>query len=360
MNILIDIGHPAHVHIFKHIAREMIGKGHQVLFTCRDKEFEISLLEDLGFAYKSFGQKYNSIIGKTWGMIEFDIKEFVVGLKFKPDFLLSHGSIYASHVAFLLRKPHITFEDTFNFEQIRLYKAFTDTIFTSDYNHPLKSPKVIRYAGYNELAYLHKKRFTPDKSVLSELGVTENEKYVIFRLVSWNATHDIGHSGLSSPNIAATIQEFSKYAKVFISSESKLPVEFLPYKIKIKPGRIHDAIAFSTLVFGESSTMSEEAAMLGVPSIYLYNSSTIYTQHLENDFGLILNFSESDIDQRKAIEKGVELLKMPDLLANWKLKTEKLLANKIDVSSFLVWFIENFPESKQIMKDNPNYQYTFT
>jgi len=347
MNILIDIGHPAHVHLFRHFAQEMKNKGHNVLFTCRDKEFEIKLLESFGFAYKSFGRKYKSVIGKIWGLIEFDIKEFIVGFIFKPDYLLSHGSIYAAHASFLLRKPHISFEDTFNFEQIRLYEPFTDVIFTSDYDHPLKSNKVIKYAGYNELAYLHPNRFTPDISILKELGLAENEKYVIFRLVSWNASHDIGHTGLSHKNVIKTIWEFSKYAKVFISSESKLPPELEKYKISFPPHRMHDAIAFATLMYGESSTMSEEAAMLGVPSIYMFNSSTIYTLHLEKEYGLIYNLSESEEDQLLAIEKGIELLQTPNLKEVWKAKKEKMLADKVDVTAFMVWFIENYPKSKE-------------
>jgi uncharacterized protein len=61
MNILIDIGHPAHVHLFKNFAKQMIEKGNKVLFTCRDKEFEIKLLESNGFDYISFGKKYKSL-----------------------------------------------------------------------------------------------------------------------------------------------------------------------------------------------------------------------------------------------------------------------------------------------------------
>ncbi len=38
MKILIDIGHPAHVHIFRNFAKEMTKKGHKVLMTCREKE----------------------------------------------------------------------------------------------------------------------------------------------------------------------------------------------------------------------------------------------------------------------------------------------------------------------------------
>ena len=87
MKILIDIGHPAHVHLFKNLAYEMKGAGHDILFTCREKEFEINLLEHYELDYRSFGKKYSSIPGKLLGMIEFDVKEFIAGLKFRPDIL---------------------------------------------------------------------------------------------------------------------------------------------------------------------------------------------------------------------------------------------------------------------------------
>src|SRR5690606_31081569 len=132
MNILIDIGHPAHVHLFKNFAFEMQKRGNEILFTCREKEFEIELLEHYGFNYNSFGKKYYSSPGKLWGMFEFSLKEFITGLKFKPDLLISHGSMYTAFASRLLNKPHISLEDTFNFEQIRLYKPFTNVILTGD------------------------------------------------------------------------------------------------------------------------------------------------------------------------------------------------------------------------------------
>jgi predicted glycosyltransferase len=122
---------------------------------------------------------------------------------------------------------------------------------------------------------------------------------------------------------------------------------------------MHDAIAFSSLVFGESSTMSEEAAMLGVPSVYLFTDSTYYTQHLENDYGLMFNFSESESDQQKAIIKGVELLQQDNLLEEWQIRRLKMLADKIDVTAFLVWLVEDWPRSFTILKSNPDYQYNF-
>jgi hypothetical protein len=31
-----------------------------------------------------------------------------------------------------------------------------------------------------------------------------------------------------------------------------------------------------------------------------------------------------------------------------------MLSDKIDVTAFMVWFVENYPESVKIMKENPD------
>lgn len=359
MRILIDIGHPAHVHLFKHFAWEMMAKGHDILFTCREKEFEIELLKQCGFTYKSFGKKYKSTLGKILGMIEFDVKELIAGIKFKPDVFLSHGSMYAAHAAFLMRKPHIAFEDTYNLEQVRLYLPFTKQVLTSDYDHPIKSDKVIKYAGYHELAYLHPKRFSPNILVLNEIGIKPDEKFVIVRFVSWNASHDIGHKGISLENKMKAIEEFSRYSKVFISSEGELPVELEQFRIKISPDKLHDLLAYSSLMWGESFTIPAECSVLGVPSVINHNTRSLYLKEQEEKYGLCYNFSESLEDQNKAIEKGIEILKSSGLREEWQAKRNKMLNDKIDVTAFLVWFIENYPQSAKIMKENPNYQYNF-
>jgi hypothetical protein len=37
----------------------------------------------------------------------------------------------------------------------------------------------------------------------------------------------------------------------------------------------------------------------------------------------------------------------------------KILQKKIDLTAFLLWFIENYPQSIEVMKSNPKYQYNF-
>jgi uncharacterized protein len=358
MKILIDIGHPGHVHLFSSFAKIMESKGHELLFTCRQKEFELELLQAAKFNYKSFGKHYKSTLGKIYGLIKFDLQLFFTAIKFKPDVFLSHGSFYAAHISFFIRKPHISFEDTFNFEQINLYKHFTNVILTSDYEHPFVSKKNIKYKGYHELAYLHPNRFKPDINVLSELGISKNEKYCILRFVSWEATHDYNHSGISIKNKRLLVSLLSEHCKVFISSEKKLPPDLQDYAFPLKPERMHHALAFSSLVFGESGTMVSEGAVLGVPGIYLDNTGRLYTDELEKKYQLVFNYSESLDDQIFSIKKAVDIIKHNNPVL-YKRRKEKLLQDKIDVTKFLVWFIENYPRSEEIMNENPDYQYNF-
>jgi uncharacterized protein len=37
----------------------------------------------------------------------------------------------------------------------------------------------------------------------------------------------------------------------------------------------------------------------------------------------------------------------------------KIINDKIDITSFLVWFVENYPESEKVMRKTPDYQYNF-
>jgi predicted glycosyltransferase len=272
---------------------------------------------------------------------------------------LSHGSIYAAQIAWLLRKPHISFEDTFNFEQINLYKPFTKVILSSDYDHPELGRKDIRYAGYHELAYLHENKFKSDSGIIDLLKLKPDEKFVLLRFVAFDATHDKRHKGISKENKVKLFNDFSGIAKVLISSERELPAELEPYRIMIPPEKMHDVIAISDLLFSESATMTSEAAVLGVPAIYVDRKGRYYTKELEEKYNLVYNYSDSESDQAKAIEKGIEILSTDGIKEIWQKKRLRMLQDKIDVTDFLVWFIENYPESARIMKEDPGYQERF-
>jgi predicted glycosyltransferase len=349
MRILIDIGHPAHIHLFKNFAWEMQEKGHKILFTCKDRECILQLLKVYGFVYVNFGKHYKGAGAKIFGLIKNELQMFNTAIQFKPDLFLSHGSAIAAFTSFLLHKPHISFEDTFNMEQVRLYLPFTDVVLTGDYPHPSLGKKEIKYPGYHELAYLHPNVFTPDERVLEMLGVKKGEKYAIVRFIAWQATHDIGHKGISYENKIKLVNTLSQHLRVFISSETELPDELKKYKINIPPEQMHNALAFAHLFIGESGTMASESAVLGTPAIFI-NSKHFGCIDNQASYGLLFTYTESEQDQIQAIEKAEEIA--TNIYAKQELITKRnnLLADKIDVTEFLVWFVENYPESLKEVK----------
>lgn len=354
MRILIDIGHPAHVHLFKNFAWEMQKKGHFILFSTREKEISAYLLKKYGFDFKSFGKPFRGIIGKTIGLILFDIKLFIVSLKFKPDIYLSHGSMYAAHVSWILGKPHIAFEDTGNMEQIKLYLPFTKVVLTS-YSFPRDfGSKQIRYTGFHDSAYLHPKRFNPDPDIFHLLGIQPDQKYVIVRFVSWQATHDFNQKGFLEGQKLELIHELEKYVHVFITSEIPETGELKKYEIQIPPEKIHDALYYAALSIGEGATIASECALLGTPAIYV-SSITAMKLKEQTKLGLVYCYKNFIEAKKKAIEIIENNNIRNDLLENRK----ALLESQIDLTAFLIWFIENYPESFRIMKKNPEYQMQF-
>lgn len=354
MRILVDIGHPGHVHLFRPFAKEMQKKGHIFLFTCREKEFEIELLESDDFNYVSFGKKFKSISGKLLGLLIFDFKMLRTALKFKPDIFLSVGSMYAAQVSSLLSKPHFAMEDTGNMEQIRLYLPFTKTVF-SPYELPENlGNKQFRYHSFHELAYLKPKYFSPDKSIYKYLNIKEDVKFVVLRFVSWNATHDIGQGGFSSKDKHEIVSYLSSNYKLFISSEAKLPKEYEKYSIKIPPNRIHHVLAFSEMVVSEGATMAAEAGVLGTPSVYL-NSLIACNNEAQEKFGLVFNFRSGS----GVLDKIKEIEKIPNRIVEFQKRRDLFLKKQIDLTALLVWFVENYPKSKTILEENPDYQFKF-
>ncbi len=342
MNYLFDVGHPAHVHLFRCFAREVQERGDNILFTCREKDMTIQLLKEYNLPFESFGKAKKGVVGKLLGMAEFNSKLLTVARRFKPDYFLSHGSFYAAHVSAILRKPHISFEDTGNMEQIVLYKPFTEAILVSDSFSRHFGKKTVIYPGYHELAYLHPKRFTADPNILQSYGFELGEPIILIRFVSWNATHDINHAGMTLELKIEAAKTFSKYGKVLITSEKKLPPELEPYQIRINPVDIFHFMAHSSLVFGESGTMASEAAVLGVPAVYIDSTSRDYTQEQEKKYGLVFNFSETEADIKKAIQKGEEILANPQQRTRFAEGHKRLLADKIDVTGFLKNFVDNY------------------
>ena len=134
---------------------------------------------------------------------------------------------------------------------------------------------------------------------------------------------------------------------------------YTEYHYRFDPSLMHHFLAAAHLVIGDSQTMIAEAAVLGTPSIRFndFVGKLGYLEELEYKYGLTCGIKTSEPE--KLLAKVEELLSYPNIKVEWAQKKEKMLQEKIDVTAFMVWFIENYPKSLKISKENPDYQYKF-
>jgi uncharacterized protein len=358
MRIFIDIGHPAHVHYFKNFIKLMESKGHTFFVSARERSIIFDLLGRYKISYFNRGKGSDGIIRKLFYMFLADFKLLSKALKFRPDVFISFASPYAAQTAWLLRKPHIVLDDT---EHARFghffYKPFSKVFLNPSCFQKDFGARQIRFNSYSELFYLHPNNINDHDDISGLTQISENEKFALLRFISWKASHDLGHSGLDIPAKKKLVNILlENNYKVLISSEAENNDPFFEkYLIKISPDLIHSVMAHADLLVTEGATMASECAMLGIPAIYVNSLDAGTLREQEDKYQLIHGFRTSE----GVIEKVLEIINSPDTKSIYQLRRNKMLSEKIDPTAFLVWFVENYPGSVKIMKENLEYQGRF-
>jgi len=343
MKILIDIKHPAHVHFFKNAIYSLKKEGNEVLITARDKEMTLALLKEFGIPYIKISKIGKSKLALLAELFLRNYRFFKIAKKFKPDLMLELMGVTAAPIGKILNIPTLVFYDTENAKLTNPLAYFFCTEFiTPNCYKKNMGKKHLKYNGYHELAYLHPKYFQPDVKILEELNIKESDTFTIVRFVSWGASHDIAHKGLTIENKIKAVEEFAKYGKVFITSEKNLPDKLKKYQLNISHKKIHSLLYYTTLIYGESATMSSEAAILGTQAIYINNAHLGYLEEINKKYELIHLYKETKNNQTESIKDGVRILKNKKTKNNSKLKSIKLLNEKINVTDFIIKKIKEY------------------
>jgi len=357
MRILIDIGHPAHVHLFKNLYFILKKKKHDLFITVKSNlESAKQLLLIYKIPFIPIGSKSDSIILKGVKQIVYDLSILLLIRKYKIDIGLG-TSLNLAHASKLSGLKSIILDDDDDEVEplfAKLAHPFCDVLLSPDSLKGKRAKKdTIYYPGFHELAYLHPKRFIPDVDILKEAGINQKEKYFVLRFNSFKAHHDIKSKGLSLSAKKELIDILKSKGKIFITTEREIESEFSNYQIKLTPDKIHSLLYYATMFIGDSQTMTSEAAILGTPAIRS-NTFVGKISYLEEEekYGLTYGFKPYHI--REMFAKINELLTMPDLKKEWQERKRKMLSEKIDLTAFLDWFIENFPNSKDLIRQCPN------
>jgi uncharacterized protein len=357
MRILFYFGHPAQYLFLKNPIKILKEKGVFCEIAIRSKDILEDLLVENNETFINIlpeGRK-SSMTGIISGLIRRDFRLLnLVKNKHYDLFVGTDPSL--AHIGVLKKTQVITvLEDDISVIPglARITFPFTSLILTPSKCKTGKyERKTIHYCGYMKLAYLHPKRFDRKVAIFKQ-------PYFLIRISSLEAYHDVGIKGFTIPIIKRIISLLQNHGSVYISSEGKLDASLAPFKLHINPTEMQQILYNASMLISDSQSMSMEAAMLGVPSIRFSDFAGKISVLEELEFVYNLTFGVSAKSPEILFDKINELLKLPELEKEFQNRRQKMLRDKIDVTSFIVWFIENYPESTKIMKESPEYQNRF-
>ena len=362
MKILIDIGHPAHVHLFRYFYSEMNKRGHELFVTVKEVPAAQRLLKLYDIPFITLGRKSEGITGKATNQLLYDWRMLKLVRNERIDIGIG-SSLTIAHVSRLTRMRSVMFDDDDDAVEPLMTKfghPFTDIVVSPDSLRGRRRKKnTVFYPGYHELAYLHPAWFTPDPEVLSEAGLSDSDRFFVLRFNAFRAHHDRRAGGLSFEQKRSLISFLENYGRVIITSEKETEPEFRRYQSGIAPDKIHSLIYYSSAFIGDSQTMSSEAAMLGVPSFRCntFAGRLSSLEELEKRYGLTHAFQPSGFESMLNMLK--DMLAKPELRSEWHARRDEMLKEKINVTNFMIQLVEDYPGILTVLKNDPEFFRNF-
>jgi len=358
------ISHPAHFHMFRYTIDNLKKDGHQVVVVIRPKDVLEQLCRDSGMQYykvKDRPKKWG-LLGLGFSLVEKTIEVGRIVRSERPEMLIGSDGVLA-FVGKMRKLPAFECSED-DAEAIALYAKLFFPFYTGIICPECCSAwrwdeKKIGYNSYHELGYLRPNQFEPNRGVVEQYGINTNSSYILIRFAQLTAHHDVGIHGINSRIAEHVIEMIKPYGTIYITSERPLEPQFEQYRIKINPLDMHHVMAFASLYIGDSQTMAAEAGVLGTPFVRFndFVGRLSYLNELENKYHLGFGHRTDDLEGfYKSIQRWLD---MPNRKVICETRRQKMLAEKVDYSAFLTWFIENYPDSREVMKSDPGYQFRF-
>ena len=347
MKVLVYLGHPAHFHNYKNTIAALKEHGHEVEVLIKKKDVLEDLLKNAGIPYHNIleeGRK-SSKLGIMVGILKQTIRVNRFCNHFHPD-ILTGSSVENSLIGPLRGIPVINIgEDDASIVPTYAYLTYPGAsviICPESCDCGKWNKKAVKYAGCQELGYLHPDNFTPDKSVV-EKYFDPDQPYFLMRFSGLNAHHDNGVKGINNEIAHNLVKLMEPYGKVFITSERPLNPELEEYRVRINPLDIHHIMAFADMYIGDSQTMANEAGVLGVPFIRFNDFVGKIGLLIKLEDYYQLGYGIKTADEDKLYETVSMLLNMENRRQVFQERRQKLLSDSINFSDFLTDYIESYP-----------------
>lgn len=282
MKIWFDLSNSPHINMFYDLIKELEAEGNEIIITCRPLANTIDLLNQKKLKYTVVGEHYGkNLYKKIFGypIRVMQLRKFL--RRHKPDVAVSQSSFHSPVVAKLLGIPSIYTNDNEHAMGNKAGFYFASLVMIPE-NLPIQNvvnkgasaKRVAHYPGVKEGIYLwqkgemiHKSREGRDTSKIKVYVRPEplTAQYYKGGLNFLDDTleklqHEVSVIVLPRDKTQAAHYKQEKFSKVIVPDK---PLEF-------------DAIAKDcTLFIGAGGSMTRELAILGIPTISVYQDELL-------------------------------------------------------------------------------------
>jgi len=323
----------------------------KIWFTSRDYEQVTPLIKILELEKEieiigSFGGE--TLEGKLSSSIERMNKLKNRVFEEKPDIVISSGSIEASRIAYGLSIPHICISDSPHSPIYPLSLPISKILFTpwiipkkEWIIHGIKKEKIHYYKALDPIAWLID--FSPNKSVLKNIGINHDEPYILVRPPEVFASYllNINHPYFLLFYLLKKLPKIFPDFKIVIMNRYLNQAKFFKNLGKnfILLNKVIEGtslIFYSSLVISGGGTITQEAALLGIPTISIYPGKLPIVIDFLKKKKLIYHFySKKDIEYIYEISNKINIIKDKQKLLSkslWKKMEDPItrIFNKIN------------------------------
>jgi hypothetical protein len=299
MKIWFDLSNSPHINMFYDLIRDLEHEGHEIIITSRPLANTVDLLKQRKLNFTVVGEHYGkNIFKKLFGypIRVFQLVKFLSGLK--PDLAVSQSSFHSPLVARLLGIPSIYTNDNEHAAGNMPSFLFSTRILVPEFLSKEKiarrggaKRKIIQYPGVKEGIYLWRKGMEINE--YRDRHPSEAVK-IYFRPEPLTAQYYNGEVNF----LDSLIEEIQHQYHVTILTRDRRQLlhfkqkKFYAVEVPEKPLPFDDIARDCTLFIGAGGSMTREMAILGIPTISVYQGEL-----LEVDKFLIeKNIMEHDIN----------------------------------------------------------------
>ncbi len=295
MKIWFDLTNSPHIHFFRDMIKDLESEGHEVVITSRDAANTLDLLELYGMKYNIVGSYYGvklshkllGTLGRVW-----QLRNFVK--KNRIDVGISQSSFASAMAGYLAGVPTIYTNDNEHALGNKVSFLFANQIFIPEFipvskvtNLFVHKKKVFQYPGVKEGIYLWH-QYMDFKQEKSE------KKRIYYRPEPYYAQYYKGKTYFFDASLLELKDEFdiTILPRDKKQIEHYLQDEFKGIKVCIKPMTFDDIAKDCTLFIGAGGTMTREMAVIGIPTISVYQDELLDVDKFMISKGMMMHMPE--------------------------------------------------------------------